>query len=267
MSDLKTTVLATLAGLFTASASGKIVVENGHETPNQKVREYKFEQKEKSDTVADFNKANTTNPKILNIGDSRTVGMYFSQNKDKYSNAVNTTDVLGNQWFAKVGQGLKWFKDNFATLQKYAKNNDIIVINLGINDLSILADSKVQAEKYLKLLNELADDLSKDGKVMFFSSVNPVGPQYKNYRLFNKKIDDFNQYMREGVSDKIYYIDTNSYIKDKLQYKCFDKYGLHYTSSINKSIYSYIEESVYKQWKNIKGNNLMHYYKTQQREL
>jgi len=83
MSDLKTTVLATLAGLFTASASGKIVVENGHETPTQKIREYKFEQKEKSDTVADFNKENATNPKILNIGDSRTVGMYFSQNKDK----------------------------------------------------------------------------------------------------------------------------------------------------------------------------------------
>ena len=54
--------------------------------------------------------------------------------------------------------------------------------------------------------------------------------------------------MRDNLSPNITFIDTNTFIKDKLQSKDFDAAGLHYVSSVNKSIHSYIESRIVQQW-------------------
>lgn len=190
--------------------------------------------------------ANEITPKILNIGDSRTVGMYFSENIEKYNNTVDKQDANGNMWFAKVGQGFSWFENNLQKIQTRAQDCNIIVINLGVNDLAV-SGSKAAADKYVQCLNNLAKTWKEQGKSIFFSSSNPVGPQYRGARVFNQKIDNFNQEMKNGLSADITFIDTNSYIKDKLKAKDFDSAGLHYVPAINRTIHQYIESQIFQE--------------------
>ncbi|MBR1601203.1 MAG: SGNH/GDSL hydrolase family protein, partial [Alphaproteobacteria bacterium] len=187
------------------------------------------------------------NANVLTIGDSRTVGMYFSENsQQKYNNNVNATDGNGNSWFASVGQGLNWFNNNINTIQQKAQNSDVIVINLGVNDIAALGNSKTAADRYIKRMNELAAIWRAQGKQVYFTSVNPVGPQYQNADEFNGKIDDFNKRMQAGLSSDITFIDTNSYMKSKLKGSDYDKYGLHYNNSINKDVHQYINQQISK---------------------
>lgn len=248
MKNIKTAVVAAVTGLVTASA-GTYGLAKGNNSPEKnKITETVTAHETNSVPEENYVPVENVAPKILNIGDSRTVGMYFSENRAKYSNEVNTADNAGNLWFAKVGQGLKWFENNLSTIQKHAKNSNIVVINLGINDLAASGNSDVTAQKYLIMMNKLAKAWQKDGKKVFFSSINPVGPQYSHARLFNQKIDNFNRQMRDNLSSEITFIDTNTFIKDKLKSSDFDKFGLHYVPSVNKSVHAYIESKIMQQW-------------------
>lgn len=242
----KITALALLTGLFSHSAKADVLPPD---TTNQK--------QSPSTTLSFFPEALTNAPnasenpvpfsqprKILNVGDSRTVGMFFSANNQKYSNTVDRADKNGNLWFAKVGQGLQWFNNNINQIKSRAADCDVIVINLGVNDLAGAAESQKVAENYLKSINALAKTWKQQGKEIFFSSSNPVGPQYRGARVFNQKIDNFNRYMQEGLSADVTFIDTNAYIKNKLNRNNFDAAGLHYNAAINRDIYGYIESQI-----------------------
>ena len=247
MKQYKKAIAAFLTGLVSTSVNAENITksddnENGSEWVSATRLRRVQPQAGENDTIE------IATPKILNIGDSRTVGMFYSENRKAYRNAINTKDANGHQWFAEVGKGLKWFNDNLRTIQEHAQNSNIVVINLGINDLAMSGSSQNTAEKYLAVLNRLAENWHKEGKSVFFSAINPVGAQYTHAQLFNKKIDNFNQAMREGLSSDITFIDTNAFIKDQLKTKDFDAAGLHYVSSVNRSIHAYIESQVLQQW-------------------
>ena len=256
MKNIKTRIAAVMTGLVTMSAGVHGLAEHNDEQKKEKITDVVSapESFSSQDTVLDETVAET--PRVLNIGDSRTVGMYFAENMVKYSNEINALDTKGDIWFAKVGQGLKWFEKNLDIVQKHAKNSNIVALNLGINDLASGSSDNV-AQKYLSIINKLAETWHKEGKLVFFSSINPVGPQYNHAQIFNQKIDNFNRIMKSNLSSDITFIDTNTFIKDKLQGKDFDKYGLHYVSAVNKSIHSYINSEITKQWD--KKRNKMNY--------
>ncbi|MBR3677050.1 MAG: SGNH/GDSL hydrolase family protein [Alphaproteobacteria bacterium] len=243
----KTTFAAMVTGLLTATMSAYSGAPQANkDQPPSPPTEIKHNPAP-SDNI-------TVTPKVLNVGDSRTVGMYLSENKVKYSNFVDAEDADGNLWFAKVGQGYRWFAENLNSIKNRADDCNAVVINLGVNDLSLSANSKTAADKYIKQLNELAAVWTAHGKKVFFSSANPVGPQYKHSALFNQKIDAFNRQMKEGLSPNITFIDTNSFIKDKLQAKDFDAAGLHYVPTINRSIHNFIATQIAQTLAKANGN-------------
>ena len=242
----KITALALLTGLFSHSAKADTLPPD---TTNQKKSPSTtlnfFPENMTNAPTASENSAPFSQPrKILNVGDSRTVGMFFSDNKQKYSNTIDCADKNGNLWFAKVGQGLQWFNNSLNQIKSRAADCDVIVINLGVNDLVGAAESQKVAENYLKSINTLAKTWKQQGKEVFFSSSNPVGPQFRGARVFNQKIDNFNRYMQEGLSADVTFIDTNTYIKNKLNRNNCDAAGVHYSATINRDIHQYIESQI-----------------------
>ena len=173
-------------------------------------------------------------PKILKVGDSRTVGMYFARHpREEYR-----TTVKDDGYYAKVGEGVRWLGENQTAITKQAENADVIVVSMGVNDID-------NYKEYAKKMQELANGPWK-GKQVYFTAVNPVGPGYKGYQKYNKRIDAFNLYMQKNLPDNVHYIDTNTYFK---QNNCqFSRDGLHYTNSTNKKIDGFITAEVNKNY-------------------
>lgn len=184
--------------------------------------------------------------KILNVGDSRTVGMGLSVGVN--CEGKNDKDTQGNEWFAKTSQGLAWFKKNIANIKLYASDCDVIVINLGVNDVAGAANPENTAQKYITEIKKLHQELSAKGKKIIFTSCNPIGNAYKVGSLTstkaNSNIDKFNAYMKENLPKDIGYIDTNSYVKKNVPQTAYDREGLHYNNTTNKKIYDFILKGV-----------------------
>ena len=180
--------------------------------------------------------------KTLFIGDSRTVGMFLAltqQNK----NPVNDVDQNGNFWFAKVGEDIKWLKNNISTIQEKAQNCSIIVISLGVNDIAKSGGKgKACAEQYIQYLNELAEDWAVQGKSVFVSSCNPVSSRYTSIKNMNQQINIFNTVLKNGLSSDITFIDTNSLVFQNAKLTDYNSDGLHYKNKMNSFIYNIIME-------------------------
>ena len=79
-------------------------------------------------------------PKILKVGDSRTVGVYFAKHpKEKYR-----TTVIDDGYYAKVGEGVSWLGKNQTAITKQAEKAHVIVVGMGVNDID---NYKKYAEK------------------------------------------------------------------------------------------------------------------------
>ena len=188
--------------------------------------------------------------KTLYIGDSRTVGMYNSllppktPGKGLRNELVDTTDKNGNRWFCQVGKNLAWFNSHLNTIKQRAKDCDPIIINLGANDL-VKGNAKSQANRYIQAINNFAASV-KPKKVMV-SAVNPVGSDFTKFH--NTDVDEFNKYLRAGLSDNVSFIDTNSCIKGKLTSSSFvpkkidGMGGIHYQKDTNLAVYQCIRSA------------------------
>lgn len=195
-------------------------------------------------TVHTSNTPTTQTPKMLFVGDSRTVGMYTAVT-NTYKNPVNATDQNGNMWFAKVGQDLKWFQENESTIQEKIQDCDCIIINLGVNDIAKNGgNGKKVAEKFCEYFNEMAPQWTAQGKKVYISSCNPVGKNFTSIRNMNAQIDAFNQTLLEGLSKDITFIDVNSFVKSHVKDRDFRPDGLHYQTSMNSPIYQNIFQQV-----------------------
>jgi hypothetical protein len=161
-----------------------------------------------------------TKSDIVFVGDSRTVGLYYSCKNFEGS------------YIAKSGMGLNWLKLQLCAL--YDVKNKIILINMGVNDLENI-------DEYLRFYNSLPNEFVQNNKVVFLT-VNPVDEQtaVKN-RLYHKNsdINSFNSRMKNELRKDIYILDSNSYLVSS-GFKAYD--GLHYNDATNKKIYKWVVE-------------------------
>lgn len=87
-------------------------------------------------------------------------------------------------------------------------------------------------------MNSLVSGVTSRGATLYFVSVNPTS---KSKEYMNEDIDNFNAKMRQGLSSKIRYIDTNSYLKAN-GFSSSD--GVHYSTNTYKDIYNYIKRNL-----------------------
>ena len=175
----------------------------------------------------------------LFVGDSRTVGMYFSTHSGSYSSSINLTS--GNEaWLAKVSMGYSWFKSTAISYIKgyVSKGNYNVTIQMGANDLY---NSNI-ATSYVSQIKELASAYPNSNFVII--SVNPINDAKASsvgYSCTNAQAIAFNNKYKSAIASSglsnISYCDTYSAIINN--YSTSD--GLHYGNSTNKVIYENIK--------------------------
>lgn len=150
---------------------------------------------------------------IFWVGDSRTVGL-------SYNVAI---DYLG-----EVGVGIALLNRNRDSICQI--RNKTVVFNLGVNDLH-------NNRAYLNWYNSLPDEFLDNNKVILLS----VNPCSGSYQRLNSGIEDFNNTMKDGLDNRITFLDSYSY----LNWKGFSTTdGLHYTSGTYIDIYNFVNDSI-----------------------
>ena len=140
------------------------------------------------------------------IGDSRTVGM---------KNAM-MTDA---QFIAKESVGLTWFHDEARPAFDQIKNNiEICAVSLGINDLA-------NVDTYIAELNSFAD--TYPDKIFVYINVAPI-KESDSTQIKNQQIEEFNQKMKDGLSENWQIIDQYGYATKYGYDMAAD--GIHYSS-------------------------------------
>ena len=195
--------------------------------------------------------------RIFKVGDSRTVGQAKARGvkgeilrdkngepiKDKNgnpkrdNNSVKDQSSAGIYYYARVGKNFNWLNNNVSEITQKSKDYDAIVVSLGVNDI----DNK---QKYVAKMKELAEGPWK-GKQVYFTAVNPVGSAYKTIPNMNRKIDEFNAYVKKNLPNNVHFIDTNTYFKNNCNCK-YDSVGLHYDDDTNKKIDAFVTAEIQK---------------------
>ena len=182
--------------------------------------------------------------RIFKVGDSRTVGQAQARGvsthpvkgKKGYT-YVDGEDEQGTYYYAQVGEGLSWVNSNVSEITQKSKDYDAIVVSLGVNDIA-------NKQKYVAKMKELAEGPWK-GKQVYFTAVNPVGSAYKTIPNMNRKIDEFNAYVKNNLPSNVHFIDTNTYFKNNCNCK-YDGLGLHYDADTNKKIDAFVTAEIQK---------------------
>lgn len=180
-----------------------------------------------------FRGQNNPARKIIFIGDSRTVAMYWAVTDDYGSEDICKTGSDGNLWSCKSGAGLAWMEETgVPQIEDEIQAGDIVVSMMGVNDI---AAGQVTADDYLSYLNERAQSWMKKGANVFYVSVNPVRTALSN-GLTNEMIDSWNKKIQDGITAGVGYIDTNTEIRDHVDYAD----DLHYENDTSREIYDLI---------------------------
>lgn len=171
-------------------------------------------------------------PRVIFIGDSRTVQMYSYVANTWKNNSYSTGGVtqVGNDLFVAQGSmGLNWMKSTgIPAAKKYFKNGVSVVILMGVNDLR-------NQDSYIEYLNSNVNSWTSTGAKIYFVSVNPCDGDYSS---MNSRIKTFNTNLKNGLSNKIGWINTH----DNISFKTVD--GLHYNKDTSIKIYNYIKNKV-----------------------
>ena len=155
------------------------------------------------------------------IGDSRTNGMKIAVGESEGVTIV-----------AKDGAGYSWMMSTaLPSVESKFVKGDSIVITMGGNDAMDFA----QAKTYVKTINELADKY-EDCNV-YYVSVNPV-QDGAGRSLSNEQIDKWNDYIKQNLTDKVIYLDSNKYVE--FVYRDW----LHYDNDTNKAVYDWIMKQI-----------------------
>ena len=183
--------------------------------------------------------------KVIFVGDSRTVGMEKTLNRQMSSSVTKDVSVV-----ASAGQGLSWFKsEGYEQLLKEISEAEgsrpiAVIFNLGVNDMA-------NASNYVSYMTNIAPTLKKKNCKLFYMSVNPI-----NSTMITKagrgarteaQVREFNSKIHSGLSVYYKFIDTYSVLMKKgygtnASYVGVDRDsddGLHYTTKTYKRIYYY----------------------------
>lgn len=183
--------------------------------------------------------------KVIFVGDSRTVGMNATLNKQMSSSVTS-----GVSFIASAGQGLSWFKsEGYSQLLKEINKTEgtlpiAVVFNLGVNDMANVSN-------YVSYMTDIASTLKSKNCKLFYMSVNPLNSTMiakagKGART-EAQVREFNSKIHSGLSLNYKYIDTYNVLM-KTGYGTNASYvgtdrdsddGLHYTTRTYKRIYYY----------------------------
>lgn len=178
----------------------------------------------------------TEKGKLILVGDSRTVGMYWAVTGDFGSEDICVTDDNGNLWSAKSGMGLSWMEETgMPQAEEQMQGGDSLVILMGVNDIA----GNATAQDYLDYFREKAADWQEHGVSVYYCSVTPVRKDPGN-GITNEKIDAWNETIRDGLPDSITYLDTASIINGIIDFAD----DLHYEYSTYRTIFEAIKEGV-----------------------
>ena len=161
--------------------------------------------------------------KYVFVGDSRYVGM----------SKVETADE--DIYIAKNNMGYSYLEEQMSLIRQSCDDDTALIIGLGVNDM------RYSLDKYIIKINEMADSMNCQIYYMLVNPVDEVKEASNGYGVENTKIDEFNEKMKESLSNKVKIIDTNSYLK-KQGYTTQD--GLHYDNATYKLIYDYIKANL-----------------------
>ncbi|MGN1024058.1 MAG: hypothetical protein ACI4OJ_11195 [Lachnospiraceae bacterium] len=170
--------------------------------------------------------------KTVFIGDSRTVGYYVAGTGGSAVSEVCTTDRNGDFWIAKTGQGIDWAQKTAVPKAdaKVGADTDAIFL-IGINDTF----STAGLSKTVKLVNKKAAAWKERGARTFFVSILPIKSDGEGYT--NKEVTAWNTYLRENLSEDVYWIDLVTPTSGILQYA--DRF--HFQYATYRMIYQYLK--------------------------
>ena len=183
--------------------------------------------------------------KVIFVGDSRTVGMEATLNRQVSSSVTNNVSFV-----ASAGQGLSWFKsEGYQKLLDEINSAEgsspvAVVFNLGVNDMANVSN-------YISYMTSISSTLKNKNCKLFYMSVNPL-----NSTMISKagkgsrtetQVREFNSKIRSGLSANYKFIDTYNVLMKKgygtnASYVGEDRDsddGLHYTTKTYKRIYYY----------------------------
>jgi hypothetical protein len=153
------------------------------------------------------------------IGDSRTVAM---------CNAV-LTDV---HFIAKESTGLNWFNTTASVeFDKIQDDIELCVMALGINDID-------NVNAYVESMNSFAEQYPD--KLFVYANLGPVD-ESKYSVISNKDIEEFNNKILLGLSDRWQVVDLYTYLSVE-GFNSSD--GLHYSHQDSARIFAWIVDSV-----------------------
>lgn len=178
--------------------------------------------------------ASSSSPTRIFVGDSRTVGMYWALSGDDSLDEVHLADEEGNYWDARVGIGLDWMKSTgIPDAVGYLGPGTTLYLLMGVNDMA----GTITTEDYLSYLDQEVSSWTGTGASVIYVSVNPVRQEVNG--ITNEKIDAWNEAMQAGLPEGISYLDTNSQIRDHIDFKD----DLHYHDDTNLEIYGICQDA------------------------
>lgn len=156
---------------------------------------------------------------ICFIGDSRTVNMRESV----------LTDA---KFIAKSAMGLDWFNNTAAIeFDKIQNDIEICVVALGINDI-------FNVDLYIERLNKFAEEYPN--KIFIYVNLGPVD-ESKYTGIPNSSLEQFNQKMADGLSDRWQVVDQYTYLSAE-SFSSSD--GLHYSVQDSAKVFVWIIDSI-----------------------
>ena len=178
---------------------------------------------------------NTSANHVIFIGDSRTVQMYAYATGDwggaNYSSG-GVHEVGNDLYVAEGSMGLSWLQSTgIPAAQPYFNSGSAIVILMGVNDLS-------NVNNYINYVNSNAANWKSKGSSLYFVSVNPCEGSYAH---MNTGINNFNNTLKNGLTNTVGWIDTYSVLVNS-GFGTTD--GLHYDGNTYTTIYNYIKSRV-----------------------
>lgn len=176
--------------------------------------------------------------KIIFVGDSRTLGMYWVRTNQRDRTYINTTDPFGDRWSIGSGEGFEWMTSTgVPRIDGEVDSRSSVVLMLGINDC--LTPS--MAERYCEYINQKAAEWKAKGAEVYYVSVNPVRGVTSS-GISNAAVDSFNAAVRAGLSENVSFIDINSQLKGNISF--YD--DLHYNDVTNLAVYELVTDVVKK---------------------
>ncbi len=170
--------------------------------------------------------------KTVFIGDSRTVGCYIAGAGACAASSVSATDRNGDFWSAKSGQGVDWAAAyGVPAADSHVGSGTDAVFLFGVNDTYSLSG----LQKTVNLVNKKAAAWKERGARTFFVSILPIRSSENGFT--NAKIDAWNSYLQENLSEDVYWIDVATPTRGILQYA--DNFHFQYTTY--QMIYQYIK--------------------------